>query len=125
LTDLLVDTQALLWWLMGDPALTNRARTEIAAPDNSVLVSAATVWEIAIKRSLGKLTVPDGFLDDVKDGGFSWLPVLPEHAWAVSDLPRHHGDPFDRLLIAQARVEQLPVVTSDARFAEYGVTVCW
>jgi PIN domain nuclease of toxin-antitoxin system len=125
LTAVLVDTQALLWWLTDDPAISSAARSEIALPDNEPLVSAATVWEIAIKRALGKLTAPEELLAAVRDGGFSWLPVLPEHAWAVGDLPRHHGDPFDRLLIAQARVEGLPVVTSDERFAEYGVTVRW
>jgi PIN domain nuclease of toxin-antitoxin system len=125
LTALLVDTQVLLWWLAGNPALSGPAREAIADPGNEPRVSAATMWEIAIKRALGKLTVPDELLDVARAGGFSWLPVLPEHAWAVGDLPRHHADPFDRLLIAQAQVEGLPVVTSDERFAEYGVAVRW
>ncbi len=125
MTALLVDTQALLWWLTDDPALSSIARAEIADPANEPLVSAASVWEIAIKRALGKLTAPDDLLDSVRDGGFSWLPIVPEHAWAVGALPPHHGDPFDRLLIAQAQVEGLTVVTSDERFAEYGVAVRW
>lgn len=122
---LLVDAQALLWWLTDDPALSPIARAEIADPANEPLVSAASVWEIAIKRALGKLTAPDDLLDALRDGGFSWLPVVPGHAWAVGALPLHHGDPFDRLLIAQAQVERIAVVTSDERFAEYGVPVRW
>jgi PIN domain nuclease of toxin-antitoxin system len=122
---LLVDTHALLWWLGDDPALSATARASIADPANDPLVSAASVWEIAIKRSLGRLTAPDDLPDVIASDGFAWLPVDERHAWAVRSLPVHHHDPFDRMLIAQAQVERLPVVTADARFAEYGVDVRW
>ena len=122
---LLVDTHALLWWLADDPSLSPAAREAIADPTNDPLVSAASVWEIAIKRSLGKLTAPDDLPDRVADKGFAWLPISAQHAWRVRDLPKHHGDPFDRTLVAQAVIERLPFVTTDARFAEYGVDVRW
>jgi PIN domain nuclease of toxin-antitoxin system len=88
-------------------------------------VSAASVWEIAIKRSLGKLTAPDDLPNRIADEGFAWLPVSAAHAWQVRDLPAHHRDPFDRLLIAQALVERLPIITADARLSDYGVEVRW
>lgn len=101
------------------PAL--RARIE-AGP---ATVSTASLWELAIKSALGKLTVPDDLPTRVEAMGFEWLPVTAEHAWAVRELPPNHGDPFDRLLIAQSRLERLPVVTADPLFAEYGVEVVW
>jgi PIN domain nuclease of toxin-antitoxin system len=97
----------------------------IAEPTNDALVSVASLWEIAIKRSIGKLSVPDDLPDTTVQRGFAWLPVTPRHAWEVSALPLHHRDPFDRLLVAQARVEGIPIVTGDPRFAAYGVDVRW
>ena len=122
---LLVDTHALLWWLTDDPALSPAARDAIADPVNEPFVSAASVWEIAIKRSLGKLDAPDDLLEIVSDEGFVFLAVTPWHAWRVAQLPRHHGDPFDRLLVAQALGEGVPVVTADPQFGAYGVGVMW
>ncbi len=122
---LLVDTHALLWWLTDDPALSLGARDAIADPVNDPLVSAASVWEIAIKRSLGKLTAPDDLPDRISDGGFGWLPISARHAWLVRDLPTHHRDPFDRLIVAQALIERLPIITSDSHVGEYGVEVRW
>jgi PIN domain nuclease of toxin-antitoxin system len=122
---LLVDTQALLWWLTDDPALSQAAREALADPANEPLVSAASVWEIAVKRSLGKLTAPDDLPDRIADEGFARLPISAVHSWQVRDLPAHHRDPFDRLIVAQALVERLPVVTADARFNDYGVDVHW
>jgi PIN domain nuclease of toxin-antitoxin system len=121
----LVDTHAVLWWLTDDPALSTAARAAIADPDDEPLVSAASVWEIAIKRALGKLTAPDDLPERISDSGFQWLPVTAAHAWRVRDLPLHHRDPFDRLLAAQALVERLAVVTSDPRFGDYGVDALW
>lgn len=122
---LLVDTHALLWWLTDDPALSSTARDSLADPANEPLVSAASVWEIAIKRSLGKLAAPDDLPDRITEEGFAWLPISAAHAWHVRELPQHHHDPFDRVLIAQALVERVPVITTDARFTEYGVGVRW
>lgn len=122
---LLVDTHAVLWWLTDDPALPPTARDAIADPTREPLVSAASLWEIAIKRSLGKLTAPDDLPDQIAGEGFACLPVSPAHAWRVRDLPWHHRDPFDRLLIAQALFERLPIVTTDAHFDAYGVDVRW
>jgi PIN domain nuclease of toxin-antitoxin system len=122
---LLVDTHALLWWLADDPSLSPAARDVIADPANEPLVSAACVWEIAIKRSLGKLTAPDDLPERIVAEGFAWLPISAQHAWRVRELPMHHRDPFDRVLVAQALTERLPVVTADARFGEYGLEVRW
>jgi PIN domain nuclease of toxin-antitoxin system len=122
---LLVDTNALLWWLTDDPDLSATAREALAEPANDVLVSAASVWQIAIKRALGKLTVPDDLLSQIEAQGFGWLTVNAEHAWQVRDLPPHHRDPFDRLLVAQSLVEQMPIVSADPRLAAYGVEARW
>lgn len=122
---LLVDTHAVLWWLADDPALPAAARDAIADPANAPLVSTATLWEIAIKRSLGKLEVPDDLPGEIDSAGFTWLAVDERHAWEVRNLPRHHRDPFDRLLIAQAGVEDVPVVTGDDRFASYSIDIVW
>jgi PIN domain nuclease of toxin-antitoxin system len=121
----LVDTHALLWWLADDPALSSPARDALADPGNEPLVSTVSVWEIAIKRSLGKLTAPDDLPDRIAEEGFAWLPVSASHAWQVRALPAYHRDPFDRLLIAQAFTESVPIITADARFADYDVGVCW
>jgi PIN domain nuclease of toxin-antitoxin system len=115
----------LLWWLIDDPSLSSAARAAIAARDNETLISTASVWEIAIKRSLGKLTAPEDLLDTVVAQGFAWLPISAKHAWEVTMLPRHHDDPFDRLLIAQARVEGISIVTGDRAFDAYNVAVRW
>ncbi len=121
----LVDTHALLWWLTDDPALSPAARDALSDPANDPLVSAASVWEIAIKRSLGKLTAPDDLPERIADEGFGWLPIDSAHAWHVRALPAHHRDPFDRLLVAQAAIERLPIITADARLRDYGVDVRW
>lgn len=118
--NLLLDTHALLWWLEDNPALSNEARAAISnEPD--IFVSAASVWEIAIKESTGKLRAPRRFLDHVEREGFQPLPISLTHAYAAGSLPRHHNDPFDRMLVAQATLEGLTVVTRDSRFARYGV----
>jgi PIN domain nuclease of toxin-antitoxin system len=124
-TRAIVDTHVLLWWLADDPGLSADAREFLADGSNEALVSSASVWEIAIKRSLGKLAAPDELLEVISEEGFIFLGVTPWHAWRVADLPPHHTDPFDRLLAAQALVEGIPIVTGDPAFGPYGVGVRW
>ena len=122
---LLVDTHAVLWWLTDDPALSDTAREALADPANDVLVSTASVWEIAIKRALGTVVAPDDLPDHIEAQGFGWLPVAAAHAWRVRELSPHHRDPFDRLLVAQALCEGAAIVSADARFGAYGVDTRW
>lgn len=122
--NLLLDTHAFLWWREESPRLRTEARRAIASAD-LVAVSAATAWEIAIKVSIGKLRIPGPVEPAVRDSGFSPLRVDFYHAAAVESLPHHHGDPFDRMLIAQALVEGLTVVTHDRKFEPYRVPVLW
>ena len=119
---LLLDTHVLLWAL-GDPdRLRDEARAAIVDPDGDVLASAASTWEVAIKGGSGKLRIPDDFADHVTSS-FVELPVTIRHSIEAGALPSHHGDPFDRMLIAQARIEGLTIVTRDKAFAPYGVDV--
>ena len=117
---LLLDTHALLWWQQGDRRLSAPARRAIESAD-SVLVSAATLWEIVIKTQLGKLEAPLDAVFDIEADGFHELPIRGVHARALDKLPPHHKDPFDRMIAAQAQVEELTVVTSDDVFKKYGV----
>lgn len=119
---LLLDTHALLWWL-ADEELTPAARTAIAAPENVVAVSAASVWEISIKRALGKVQVGDDLLEVVAASGFEALDIGLDHAEVAGALPPHHRDPFDRMLIAQAQSLDLVIVTRDRAFDRYDVAV--
>jgi len=119
---LLLDTHALLWWL-ADEGLTAQAQEAIADPANIVVVSAASAWEISIKKAVGKLTAPDDLERQVDAGGFSPLPITIAHVIAAGQLPRHHDDPFDRMLIAQAIEEGLTVVTRDKRFENYAAAL--
>jgi len=119
---LLLDTHALLWWL-ADEGLTTEARDAIADPANLVAVSAASAWEISIKKALGKLAAPDDLEQQVQTGGFLPLPISIAHGVAAGQLPYHHEDPFDRMLIAQAHIEGLTIVTRDKRFDVYGVAL--
>lgn len=121
----LVDTHVLLWWLSNDPRLPAGARAVIADPAIELQASTASLWEVAIKRSLGKLDAPEDLPEILEAEGFTWLPVLPAHAWAVRTLPHLHRDPFDRLLIAQSRQEAIPLVSGDPHFAPYEVDVRW
>jgi PIN domain nuclease of toxin-antitoxin system len=125
---LLLDTNAFLWFAGGDRRLTRTARRAIEVRDAELLLSAASVWEMAIKARLGRLTLPvsvEAYVAAKRDAGVGLLPVDWSHAAAVESLPLHHRDPFDRLLIAQARADRLPVVTADAVFARYGIEVIW
>ena len=126
---LLLDTHALLWFCEGNPALSAAARGAMEDATNERYVSHATPWEVAIKVSLGKLDLQVGF-DALFPGvlnanGFKFLPSAPNHYRALIPLVRHHGDPFDRLMIAQAQVEGLTIITCDAQFSAYGVPLLW
>ena len=120
---LLLDTHALLWTL-GDPEkLSAPAADAIVDERNDVFVSSASVWEIAIKRALGTLAAPTDLEPGIAHQGFSALPITFHHAEVAGALPRHHADPFDRMLIAQAQSEALTLVTRDDRMGLYGVTM--
>jgi PIN domain nuclease of toxin-antitoxin system len=118
----LLDTHALLWWLADSPELSRRAQAAIRRSP-AVYVSAATAWEIAIKKAHGKLKAPDDLEDALRSNRFEPLSVTVAHAWAAGALPRYHDDPFDRLLIAQARAESLTLVTRDPWVRRYEVRV--
>lgn len=126
---LLLDTHAFLWWIADARELSLRARTAIASPDNVCFLSAASCWEIAIKVSIGKLTL-DGTVDrfipeQMAINGFQELPVEVRHATRVSRMPFHHRDPFDRLLASQAIEEKLALVSADPIFRKYGLKRIW
>jgi PIN domain nuclease of toxin-antitoxin system len=121
--NLLLDTHALLWWLADDPSLSREARAAVAAPNNLVYVSAATAWEISIKRAFGKLEAPNDLDAALAHCGFQALPITVPHATAAGQLPPHHSDPFDRMLVAQASLERLTLVTRDPYMPRYGVDV--
>jgi PIN domain nuclease of toxin-antitoxin system len=120
---LLLDAHTVLWWLADDPALDPAARSAIADPRNDVLVSAASIWEIEIKRALGKLTAPEGLVSILDDVGFAVLPITGQDAERAGSLPAHHRDPFDRMLVAQADRVGAIVVSRDAGFLAYGTHV--
>ena len=120
---LLLDTHVFLWWTGDDPALGPLARAAIADRENLVFVSAATAWEIAVKRASGKLDAPGDIADWVRQDGFAELAIEIEHAALSAELPNHHRDPFDRLLVAQARSEELTLVTSDPEIMQYDVEI--
>jgi len=119
---LLLDTHVLLWFLADDGRLNRPARQAIAKADD-VFVSAASAWEIAIKVRLGKLRFEGTLSSAVTDSGFTWLPVTERHAEATLALPDLHGDPFDRMLVAQAQREALRLLTHDEKIAAYPVDV--
>lgn len=125
--NLLLDTQALLWWRQGNRRLGTRARAAIARHAAAVRVSAASAWELAIKSHAGRLTLREPLHvwmpAALEDSGFEALNVTLDHAVAVAGLPHHHADPFDRLLIAQAQLENLTIVTSDTAFDAYDVNL--
>ena len=117
---LLLDTHVVLWWRQGGRRLSREARAAIAAAA-IVHVSAASAWEVAIKMAIGRLDLDQPFEAHVREAGFETLPITFAHAAEVARLPRHHADPFDRMLVAQARVERLTLVTHDRAFLAYDV----
>ena len=125
----LVDTHCWLWALAHPEALNTEAAALLSDGETEVVFSAASVWEIAIKSSLGKLRVStidnDSLFDILERQPVTRLPILHSHARHVASLPPHHGDPFDRLLIAQAQIEKVPIMTADDQFLRYEIEVIW
>jgi PIN domain nuclease of toxin-antitoxin system len=117
----LLDTHILLWWLAADPALPPSAAEVISDADTTVVISAATAWEIAIKKAVGRLEAPDDLLDALEANDFESIAITTIHALAAGQLPPHHSDPFDRMLIAQSRIEGLTLVSTDRRLSDYDV----
>lgn len=122
----LLDTQVLIWYLEGNQNLSRPQRQLIVKPETEVFVSIASLWEIAIKTSVGKLKLNRSLTDILQQlsvQSFDLLTIAPGHVLQVASLPFHHRDPFDRMIIAQAKVEFLPIVTVDAQFTPYGIKV--
>jgi PIN domain nuclease of toxin-antitoxin system len=119
---LLLDTHVVLWWLEDDAKLDSATKDRLDV-DSEVFVSSATVWEVGIKQALGKLTGEGSLAEQVRDSGFAVLSMSADHAIAASALPLHHRDPFDRILIGQALVEGLTVMTRDRVFDAYDVPI--
>ena len=125
----LVDTHAFLWFITDDPRLSPPAKGLMESAENELILSPASHWELAIKLSTGKLKLTESFSvlvhREIAINGFSILPIQVDHTAVLTSLPYHHRDPFDRMLIAQAIVEQLPIITVDAQFDAYGITRAW
>jgi PIN domain nuclease of toxin-antitoxin system len=121
---LLIDTHAAIWWLAGDGRLSEEARTAIVDAGADAVVSVASIWEASIKRSAGRLKGPD-LATALSAAGLPFLHIDERHAKIAGELPLVHRDPFDRMLVAQASVERLSIVTGDAQIAKYNVPVIW
>ncbi len=125
----LLDTHAFLWWISDDEQLTVQARETIGAADNQVFVSAASVWEIVTKARLGRLPLPEPVgrfvATHLEENAFQPLPIAMRHAFALEALPDLHRDPFDRMLVAQALTEGMPLVTGDHAVRAYPVMTIW
>ena len=122
---LLLDTHAALWFLADDKRMSENATRHLTDDSNRILLSAAVVWEIAVKRSLGKLVVTEEYQSLLLGAGVQALPITLDHAAAVERLPAHHRDPFDRMLVAQALGEGAAIVSRDDVLRRYGVTLIW
>lgn len=125
----LLDSHTLLWWILNEPLLTDEAREVISENHDSILISAASAWELAIKFRLGRLPRAADLISDfsnaVESEGFQLLPVSAEHGIRSGLLPALHKDPFDRMLIAQAQAESIPIISNDKVFEHYGVRRLW
>jgi PIN domain nuclease of toxin-antitoxin system len=120
--NLLLDTHILIWWLGASARLSKSAHRAVTESPR-VYVSAATIWEIGIKCALGKLETPENLEEELRNSSFSTLPIQVSHAIAAGKLPRHHDDPFDRMLVAQASLESLTLLTADARLKLYDASI--
>lgn len=125
----LLDTHSFLWFIDNHPRLSPAARLAIEDPSNTIYLSTVSMWEMAIKVSLGKLTLAapiDIFVpQQIAANSFSILPIMVQHTFRIAALPFHHRDPFDRLLIAQSELEGFPIIGSDSVFDNYGITRVW
>jgi len=125
----LLDTHALLWLITGDARLSETARNIYLNSENALYFSIISLWEICIKKSLEKISLKNGWLETIRDemkiNAIQWLAVEIGHCAKVIDLPFHHRDPFDRILVAQSMVEDLVILTRDNRFAAYGIQCIW
>jgi len=125
----LLDTHAFLWWITDDPRLSSRARAFMSDPGSELFLSAISGWEIVIKASLGRIDLPDHpshyITRQMAENAIMGLPVEMSHALQVFSLPDHHRDPFDRMLIAQAQVERMPILSADSMMSRYDVQQVW
>jgi PIN domain nuclease of toxin-antitoxin system len=125
----LLDTHAFLWLITGDKRLSKKARQIFLNPENSLFFSAASLWEICIKESLKKVSLKSGWFQTIQNemavNAIQWLPIEMLHCVEVTKLPFHHRDPFDRMLIAQAMVEGIKVLSRDSRFSDYAIKRIW
>ena len=121
--NLLLDTHIILWWLDNNNKLPEKYFEAISDSNNICFISSATIWEVSIKCALGKLEIPDNFTDILEQEGFNELQISWNHAAMVRQLPFHHKDPFDRLIIAQAIIEDLTLLTVDKVIPEYEVKI--
>jgi PIN domain nuclease of toxin-antitoxin system len=122
---LLLDAHAFLWWVTNSTRLSEMSRNAIGDQGNEIAVGIGCLWELAIKRSIGKLDFPFDFQKVLQDEGFEVLQIGFGHLRILDTLPRHHGDPFDRLLIAQSLLDGLPIITNDSLLSRYAVTIIW
>ena len=124
--NLLLDTHLVLWWMTGEASrISKKALAALGSEGADPVVSAVTIWETAIKRGLGKLEAPGDLLAQLEGAGVELLPIGPRHADLVASLPLHHRDPFDRLLVAQATLEGMPLVSDDESLRRYDIEVVW
>jgi PIN domain nuclease of toxin-antitoxin system len=122
----LLDTHVVLWWMAGEPErIGKQARQAIDGGKDPIVISAVVIWEVAIKRRLGKLDAPDDLLARLGGAGVDLLPITARHADRVGTLPLHHQDPFDRLLVAQAELDGLTLVSADGAMRRYEIEVLW
>lgn len=119
----LLDTHTLLWWLTNPNEIHTKARKIIKDPSNIIYISSASFWEMAIKKSIGRLTLPHNLFETIALDHFELLSIQPEEALGVADLPMIHSDPFDRMLIIQAKLHDLVIITRDSKIAEYPVVI--
>jgi len=126
--DILLDTHAVIWFLKGNEKMPKSTRGIVCSPENRKYVSIASMWEVAIKLSSGKLKLDNdinGFIETIEDNGFLLLDISPDHVKTIAELPFIHRDPFDRMLVAQAIAEDMMIMTVDENIAKYDINVIW